>query len=391
MRSNSTFIAFICLIACITQFSSDVYSPSLVAISDYMGIDISMAQFSMSIYLISLTLTIIPFGLIADAYGRKKPLLAGAIMLIIGSIVCSLANEINTLLLGRLIQGAGAGAISSLWRSIFRDRFKGPEMAKYASYVMITVTFVMPAAPAVGGFLQKNFGWSANFVFLTAYSAILLVLISTLYKDPEDLELKSSFKLNESLASVKRVFMNSTFLRYTSINFIAYGAIFSSIVITPVVLIDIVGMAPEKFGSMMLGISASSMALAGFVNSRALKKYSPLDMLKFGFYIMLLSGIMMILLYFIEGTNIISVAIPLWLFLFGSSFIWPNSIAKCFEAVKEGSGIVGAAYTFMQQSGGSIIGSLASFMHDTNQLGLGYIFLGTAIYCVVILWRVKDN
>lgn len=83
-------------------------------------------------------------------------------------VACSAQTIV--LIMGRLIQGCGAGACSALWRSIFRDTFEGAELAKYGSYFSILVTFIVPAAPLFGGYLQEYFNWRASFAFLAIYS-----------------------------------------------------------------------------------------------------------------------------------------------------------------------------------------------------------------------------
>jgi len=394
MKNNSFFILFVCLIACVPQFCADIYTPSVITISQEMGIDISLSQFSISIYLIGLTITLIPFGIAADAYGRKAPMLIGTSLLLIGSIICIISNNIYLLLAGRFIQGMGAGSISAIWRTIFRDRFKGEEMAKYASYVLIFVTFIMPAAPAVGGFLQTRFNWQANFWFLSAYSLLVLLLIGKYYQNPKNIEFSGKVKFSDILDSLKIIFTNMTFLKFTSVNFVTYGALFASLVISPVLLIHGLNLSPEKFGLIMFGLSATGMALAGIINSRMLAKFSSIAMMKFGLVMMLLSGILMLIFYYLFGFSLFVIVIPLWLFLFGSSFIWPNSFSNCFEAVPAGGGIVGAVYTLMQQSGGSIVGSCASFLKDVNQISLSCIFISAALYSLLILKGTsteKDN
>ena len=101
----------------------------------------------------------------SEGIGRKIPLIGGLIIIFVGSLVCLYASTIETLLVGRFIQGIGAGAGASLWRSIFRDSFRGDQLAKYGSYLSIFMIFIVPASPTLGGYLEEWFGWHSCFYF----------------------------------------------------------------------------------------------------------------------------------------------------------------------------------------------------------------------------------
>lgn len=59
-------------------------------------------------YALTQALFQVPFGTMSDKFGRKKTLLIGTIIFIIGSIVCAVSDNIYMLMAGRFIQGTGA-------------------------------------------------------------------------------------------------------------------------------------------------------------------------------------------------------------------------------------------------------------------------------------------
>ena len=61
----------------------------------------------------------IPFGLLSDRYGRKKIILIGLLIFLVGSIICAYTNNIYYLVLGRALQGAGA--ISGVLMALLSD------------------------------------------------------------------------------------------------------------------------------------------------------------------------------------------------------------------------------------------------------------------------------
>lgn len=58
--------------------------------------------------------------------------------------------------ISRIIQVLGAGASSSLWRSLLRDTYSTADMAKYSGYLATAITITIPFAPLVGGVFASN-------------------------------------------------------------------------------------------------------------------------------------------------------------------------------------------------------------------------------------------
>ncbi|MFW5625306.1 MAG: MFS transporter, partial [Campylobacter hyointestinalis] len=83
------------------------------------------------VYAITQMILQAPFGALSDKFGRKITMSFGLIIFIIGSLICANANDIYTMLLGRLIQGSGAiGAVATAMISDFvSEEKRGHAMA----------------------------------------------------------------------------------------------------------------------------------------------------------------------------------------------------------------------------------------------------------------------
>lgn len=107
MSSNKLLFFVIALAACLTQFAADIYAPSLPAVALSLNTTIDLAQWSMAIYLFGVALTLLIYGPLSDAVGRKQPMVIGLCIMAAGSVVAMLAPNIKLLILGRFIQGCG--------------------------------------------------------------------------------------------------------------------------------------------------------------------------------------------------------------------------------------------------------------------------------------------
>ena len=180
MNVFNIFFFVLIFATCATQFASDIYAPCLPAIAKELDTSISLVQFTMSIYMLGVALSQLIYGPLSEGIGRKTPMIIGLVIMTLGSIICVFATNIETILIGRLVQGCGAGACACLWRSVFRDSFSGENLAISTSHLVIFIMFIAPIAPALGGYLQETFGWFSNFIFMALYS--LLALLGMTFK-----------------------------------------------------------------------------------------------------------------------------------------------------------------------------------------------------------------
>jgi len=375
MPSTKIFLAIIIFVGCATQIASDIYTPSIPAIAQALNTPINHAQWSMPIYMFGIALTQLIYGPVSEGIGRRAPLIFGLILFFIGSIVCVATPSIEVLLLGRFIQGLGAGACAALWRSMFRDAFEGEQLAKYTSYLIMFISFVLPAAPAVGGIIQETLGWRANFGFITLYIIITLFLVITQLHETSKHHHKERLKKSYIISTYKQLLTSRIFMGYTFCVFLTYGAYFATFVVGPVLIIHVIGLSPMEFGWLSLLVSSLGLFLGGIINSRCVPRYGVTTMLRVGWGLTALSGLLMLLGNFIFGINAYVIMIPLFLFIFGGIFIWPNVFAGAFQPFGNIAGYAGSLYSFMQMGGGAVVGALVSHLPDHNQIPLALVLL----------------
>lgn len=388
MNSKRILFPIILFVACSAQIASDIYSPSLPAIAASLHTAITNVQFSMAIFMFGLAVSQLIYGPLSEGLGRKIPLIVGLSILFFGNLISLFAPTITMLIIGRLIQGCGAGACSALWRSIFRDTFEGDELAKYGSYFSIFVTFIVPAAPALGGYLQKYFNWRASFAFLAIYSLSTLLMVLISLKETSVHHHLERLKSKFIVESFKHILSSPVFMGYTLCTFLCYGAFFSWFTAGPVLLIHIVGISPIEFGWITLFGGGIATALGGWVNGRLVTRLGAHRMLRTGFVIMLIAGISMLLCKFLFGINLFVVVAPMILFYFGVTFIWPAAFAGAFGPFGKMAGYAGALYGFIQISGAAVIGALVSYLPHQNQIPLSLVFISTSILAWLVFEKI---
>ena len=117
-----------------------------------------------SIYLLAQVVTIPIYGKLADIFGRKKVLIFGIIIFLLGSVACAFSWNISSLIIFRGIQGLGAGSIMATVNTIAGDIYSVEERAKIQGYLSSMWGISAIIGPAIGGALAEYISW--HWIFL---------------------------------------------------------------------------------------------------------------------------------------------------------------------------------------------------------------------------------
>ena len=114
-------------------------------------------------YLLAQAVTIPIYGRLADLYGRKRVVLAGVSVFLLGSGLCGLAWGMVPLILFRGLQGAGAGAVLPIATTIIGDIYSPAERARIQGYISGVWGVAAVIGPTLGALLVEHFSWSLVF------------------------------------------------------------------------------------------------------------------------------------------------------------------------------------------------------------------------------------
>lgn len=383
------FIFVICMIAgCLTSFAADIYAPSLPGIAENLHAQIEQVQFSMAVYLFGVALAQLIFGPLSEGLGRKGPWIMGTVIMFIGSLICYLAPTIEVLIAGRFIQGIGAGSSAVLWRVVFRDLFNKEQLAKMSSYGVIFVMFILPAAPALGGFLDSTYYWRASFLFMLGYTGIVLLLLLFGYKETSKHHQRERLKLSYVGNTFLLMLTNRVFMGIAMSTFLTYGSFFSWFVVGPVLLIEGVGISSEKFGQLMCLWVGLAFLAGGFLNGRLVTRWGIPAMMRLGWALQIVAGALLFAGKMWMGLTLWSVLLPIMMLFFGCTFIWPNANATAFAPFGHIAGYAGALYGFFQMAGGAVMGSLLAFLPHESQLPLALAILTSSALAWIVYEKV---
>lgn len=389
MKSEK-YLFFLCfLFSAIGPVSSTLYLPSLPAIAVDLHTTTSLTQLTIALFILGYGIARLSYATISDAFGRRPPLVVGLLVALAGCFICMHALSIHTLLIGRFLQGLGAGGSNVLARVILRDKVNHTRLAQFSSYYSMVNIAAMVSAPLLGGYLQHYFGWRSTFVALILFVGMgLIACIFTLpetnvHRDP-DLIRPSRIKTN-----FQSLWTDKAFIFYTLLLMLAYGCTVAWLTSGPIILQTVLFLTPIEYGWCAAGVGFSYF-IGAYVNSHLVRKLGIQKMLFWGTVSLFISSIFMLVpILFFSYVSVVVILIPAAIALFGISLLIPNAYAAGLAGFSKTAGIAVAVLASLQILGGVLSSTILSFVPEQTQLSLGLVFLLSSLLCVLSLRALK--
>jgi len=135
------------------------------------------------------TVMVMPLtGFLARMFGQKRVYLISLVLFGLGSALCGMAHTLPMLVLFRILQGFGAGALQPTEQAILRQTFppqeQGMAMAVFGMAVVLGPAF----GPSLGGYIVDNYSWEWIFYINVPVCIVSLLMVTRFVHEPEDVK-----------------------------------------------------------------------------------------------------------------------------------------------------------------------------------------------------------
>jgi EmrB/QacA subfamily drug resistance transporter len=166
-----------CLSLLIVSLDNTIVNIALPTIRRELHASVAALQWTIDAYTLVLASLLVFAGSTADRIGRRKVFQAGLVTFSIGSLLCSLAPNVGTLIAFRVLQALGGSMLNPVAMSIITNVFTDRRERALAIGVWGgTVGFSFALGPTVGGLLVQSVGWRSIFWINIPVGVAALVL-----------------------------------------------------------------------------------------------------------------------------------------------------------------------------------------------------------------------
>lgn len=357
--------------------ATDLFVPSLPSIATFYHQTQGHTELTISLFLIAFCIAQLFYGPISDSTGRRTPLVIGTLFFMLGSALSLWATTFSMLCLGRLIQGIGAAAGTSLMRVILRDVYQGVTLAEKSSQAAMFISLTPAVAPFIGGLLQSVFGYRATFLFMLLFSLLLVGLLLCYFKETL-LTPKKNFSLQNTLQNYADLLHNSFFIKNVFASGIGYAIVIIFANIIPFIVQNTLHFTPLESGASIL-FAALGICSGATISKKYVAKIGSQNLILYGFALLTLSGFLLLTTFIVFGTHLYFLVPLIFIATLTCGFIFPNTMALAFSKIKCHIGVAGAIYGSLQIIVAMLTNLLLNFLSNQNQvlLGLLYFLLGS--------------
>ncbi|AZL86948.1 MULTISPECIES: multidrug effflux MFS transporter [Aliivibrio] len=367
------------------QVGVSIYLPSLPLISHDLGVSSADVQLLVTLFLVGFGVSQLFYGPVSDAIGRRPIFILGQGIYLLGTLLCvSMTDNFTALVLGRLLQGLGAGSASVLGRSVLRDSYSGYHLTKAMSYISITASILPILAPVIGGWIAWHFSWEWVFGFVLLY--LIGILTLGYFILPETLPYKpKKFSLAQTLRDYGALFRNAQVISSASFNWISYLASLVSVSLLPFLLQGDLGLTTAEYGEIMI-IPSAGLMMGSFILNSLNKKWSINQLICLALVIMSISGIWLV----VFTTSLFSLIFGFTLLAVSQGIIFPLSITLLLSPHTKNVGTISALSGSIQMCLSGILGGylVKHWVVDQNSLGVFYLLIASMMLCV-LFWNRK--
>ncbi len=372
----------------------DMYLPALPAITTDLVTTEAAVQLTLTGTLLGLAVGQLVVGPLADAFGRKRPLLIGAGVHVGASVLCALAPNIAVLGGLRVLQGAGAAAGMVVALAVVRDLYAGRAAAILLSRLILVMGAAPIVAPTVGGVLLGFTSWRGVFVALALYGLVLLPVAARMLPETLPPPRRQAARARDMLRTYRRLFTDRVFVGLILTAGLVMSGMFAYIAGSSFVFQEQFGLGEQAFG-LLFGVGAIWIIGASQLNAYLLRWLEPRQLLLAAVLTATAAGLILLAASLTGFGGLVGLLIPLWAVLFAVGLALPNAPALALSRHGEAAGTAASVLGAVQFGTGAVVSPLVGLLGNdatamSAVLAAAMTLALAGLVLVVRPWRLAD-
>lgn len=358
------FTLLLGLITVLPPLAIDMGLPALGAIGAALGHDAADATLTLSLFMLGFATAPLAYGPLSDRFGRRPVTLWAIALFALAGVGCTFADSLTSLLVWRLIQGAGAGASLVIPLAIVRDLFEGFDARAKLSQLMVLTIMAPMVAPTLGALVLSVGGWRAIYGILAIAGVIAVIGMTLGFAESAKIDPNRRLNARQLLRDYGRVLRHRESLGYLLVASCAFGIIFGYVSASPLLMIDVMGISPGLYGLVFAGTSLGIMAGA-FLNGRLARRgIAIMRPMAGGLALAVVCSLILLGLAF-TGAPSLPLLVPfLVLATFGCGLVFPNAAHGVVQPVPDIAGSASALMGCLQMVVGAISSAMVAWAFD---------------------------
>lgn len=364
-------------------FTIDLYLPALPSITEDLRTSAAAVQLTLTGTLLGVALGQLIVGPLSDAFGRRRPLLAGIALHVVASLLCLLAPTVQVLGALRLAQGLGAAAASVVALAVVRDLYDGNDAARLIARLTLVLGVAPVLAPTLGSGLLRVTDWRGVFVALAALGLALTVVAGLLLEETLPPQRRRRNGLRGVRGDYATLLHDRAFVGLIVVQGAVMAALFSYVSGSSFVLQEQYDVSEQQFG-LLFGGGAVGLIGGTQLSARLLDRWAAQQVLSAALTGGLVSGAVLLAVAATGAGGLVGVLAALWVLLAFVGLALPNAPALALSRHGSTAGTAAAMLGAVQFGVGAAVAPLVGVLGN-DSLAMGAVMTMSLAAAVLVL------
>ncbi|MHC2070133.1 multidrug effflux MFS transporter [Bremerella sp. T1] len=329
------------ILGAIGPLAIDLYLPGMPQITSELNISEGIGQLTLMTFLSGLMVGQLFYGPLSDRIGRKPMIVAGLVLFIIASIGCAFVQTGEQFLALRFIQGLGGAIGRVAGMAVVRDLYTGKTAAKLVGMMMLVLGLAPILGPLLGSGILMIASWRWIFIFLAAFGAGCIMLVTLLLPETRLPEQRTSSHPMAALRNYATLMVSRQYMPYVAAMAFAQAGIYAYLTGSSFAFINIHGVSPTMY-SVIFATNAIGLMIGAQTGPRLMGRYSAETIIRAALGLNFLAAATLLGLEMAGEMNVIALSVLLFLIIMSIGFVLPLCGVMALEAHGKISGTASA-------------------------------------------------
>ncbi|MBV2145971.1 multidrug effflux MFS transporter [Wolbachia endosymbiont of Listronotus oregonensis] len=369
-------LPFLLILSLIAKFIEiDISVPSFPDMVHYFNVSEGTIQLTIAYNFLGFCIGGLFFGPLSECYGRRRIMIIGNTLLLIGAVGCVFAPSIFWLLISRFVQGIGVST-SVVVFAIVADSYKGDEAVKFIGIMNSVLTVVMAIAPVLGSFINEIVGWRGNYATVAILCLISWVLL--LFLLPETKKDRDAFSLKKIMKDYRKLLSSPRFVTLSLMSSLFSAAYMSFITCGPFLYMETFGLSSTIY-ALHQGAIVGCFSLISLFAGKILQKLGAIWCVISGTSVGAIGSLLLVIFSIIVPHSFYLVTLSMIIFSIGCAICQPVIFNASINVFPEIKGTASSAVSFIRAFIMAIFIGLTSYVYNGQAISVAVLVLSAIV------------
>jgi DHA1 family bicyclomycin/chloramphenicol resistance-like MFS transporter len=330
----------------VSPFSIDTFFPAFHAMEKALDVDAWHLQQVLTAYMLPFAFASLVHGPLSDAIGRRRVMIGGMALYTLGSVACMAAQNYESLIAARVLQGLTAGVGMVIGRAVIRDLYEGPRAQHLMSMTTMIFSIAPAIAPVIGGWVHVAFGWRAVFAVMVICGIVFTT--SAWWRLPETLAPAARIPFSaRNLASMSwTVLRHPEFLMLALAAAVNFASLACYIGSAPAIVETHWHLDETSYWRLFLPV-IGGILVGAIISSRIAGRVDPVRQVRAGLGLTFIAALIRVIVHSLGAPPIVVQEGILWLGAMGAQIAFPVLTLRMLDLFPAARGTAASAQSFV--------------------------------------------